>query len=124
MIDWGNVPVGSIADIHRPQVQATAVINLADQIYSFHALEVADANTIQCQVTKSVTYVPIPPGTGENYASSSHRTAHHGPSRARVQCGSAARGDNLCECAATATTPATAAADGQVPLRTAAGGDD
>lgn len=69
MIDWGNVPVGSIAYVYWPQVQATAVINLADQIYSFHALEVADANTIQCQVTKSVTYVPIPPGTGENYAS-------------------------------------------------------
>lgn len=69
MIDWGNVPVGSIAYIYWPQVQATDVINLADQIYSYHALEVADANTIQCQVTRSVTYVPIPPGTGQNYAS-------------------------------------------------------
>ena len=69
MIDWGNVPVGSVASIYWPQVKSTDVINLADELYSYHALEVADAHTIQCTVTKGVTYVPIPSGTGENYAS-------------------------------------------------------
>ena len=69
MIDWGNVPVGSVASIYWPQVKSTDVINLADQIYSSHALSVADAHTVQCTVTKGVTYVPIPSGTGENFAS-------------------------------------------------------
>jgi hypothetical protein len=68
MIDWGNVPVGSVASIYWPQVQATDVLNLADELYSYHALATADTNTIQCTVTKGVTYVPIPAGTGENYA--------------------------------------------------------
>jgi hypothetical protein len=69
MIDWGNVPVGSVASIYWPQVKAPDVIDLADKLYSYHALGVADANTVQCTVTKGVTYVPIPPSAGENYAS-------------------------------------------------------
>jgi hypothetical protein len=68
MIEWGNTPVGSRASIYWPQVNATDVLTLAKQIYSTHQLSVADANTIQCTVTKGITFVPIPPDTGENFA--------------------------------------------------------
>ena len=68
MIDWGNTPVDSTAHIYWPQVNASAVLDLAAQLYSHHALAAADAHTIECRVTNGVTYVPIPPGTGENFA--------------------------------------------------------
>jgi hypothetical protein len=68
MIDWGNTPLDSIGTIYWPQVNAAEVINLANQLYSNHVLTASDANTIQCKVTKGVTYVPIPTGSGENFA--------------------------------------------------------
>jgi hypothetical protein len=68
MIDWGAVPVGAVARIYWPQVNAADVIRLADAHYAFHALETADQHTIQCKVTRSVTYLPIPPSAGENFA--------------------------------------------------------
>jgi hypothetical protein len=68
MIDWGNTPVGSTASIYWPQVSAADVIALANQSYSSHLLSAADANTLQCTVTKGVTYIPIPPATGVNFA--------------------------------------------------------
>jgi Pro-kumamolisin, activation domain len=68
MIDWGKVPVGSIATIYWPQVSADAVLSLAKTLYSTHQLSAADPHTIQCKVQRGVTYVPIPPGQGENFA--------------------------------------------------------
>jgi hypothetical protein len=68
MIDWGGVPEGSVAAIYWPQVAASAVLELANSVYSSHLLSAADPNTIRCVVSKGVTYVPIPPGTGQNYA--------------------------------------------------------
>ncbi|MBB5059405.1 hypothetical protein HDF16_004131 [Granulicella aggregans] len=68
MIDWGAVPVGSVASIYWPQVMASTVIGLASSIYSSHSLTAADTHTIQTKITGGVTYVPIPSGTGENFA--------------------------------------------------------
>jgi hypothetical protein len=68
MIEWGKVPVGSIANIYWPQVSADTVLSLAGKLYSTHQLSAADPHTIQCKVQRGVTYVPIPPGDGENYA--------------------------------------------------------
>lgn len=68
MIDWGEVPLGAVARIYWPQVNATDVVKLADAHYAFHGLETHDQHTIQCKVTRSVTYLPIPPGAGENFA--------------------------------------------------------
>jgi hypothetical protein len=68
MIDWGTVPVGSLAQIFWPHVTAGEVVSLADARYAFHTLRVADSHTVECRVTRAVTYVPIPPGSGENYA--------------------------------------------------------
>ena len=68
MIDWGRVPVGSLAQISWPRVNAGEVVSLADRHYAFHTLRVADSHTVECDVARAVTYVPIPPGSGENYA--------------------------------------------------------
>ncbi len=68
MIDWGNTPPGSTATIYWPQVQSADVLALAGKIYASHRLSAADANTVQCTVTKGVSYVPIPPATGVNFA--------------------------------------------------------
>lgn len=68
MIDWGNTPAGSTASIYWPQVSAADVIALANTSYSAHLLSAVDANTLQCSVTKGVTYIPIPPATGVNFA--------------------------------------------------------
>ena len=68
MIDWGNTPVGALAHIYWPQVSVTDVLDLAKKIYSTHLLTAADANTVQCKTHNGFTFVPIPPGTGENFA--------------------------------------------------------
>ena len=68
MIDWGAIPVGSVASVYWPAVLASDVLALASKIYSSHTLSAADAHTLQCTVTGGVTYVPIPVGSGDNFA--------------------------------------------------------
>jgi Pro-kumamolisin, activation domain len=68
MIDWGKIPVGSIARIYWPRVSADTVLSLAKKLYATHQLSAADPHTLQCKVQPGVTYVPIPPGEGENFA--------------------------------------------------------
>ena len=69
MIDWGNTPLGSTASIYWPQVDASRVLQLASQLYATHLLSASDNHTIQCKVTRGITYVPIPADTGQNFAS-------------------------------------------------------
>jgi hypothetical protein len=68
MISWGDTPVGSTASIYWPAVASADVLALAQQFYSTHQLSAADAHTVQCTVPKGFTFVPIPAGTGENFA--------------------------------------------------------
>jgi hypothetical protein len=68
MIDWGRTPVGSVAHIYWPQVDALQVLALANRLYGTHLLSASDGHTIDCAVTRGVTYVPVPPGVGENFA--------------------------------------------------------
>jgi hypothetical protein len=68
MIDWGNTPVGSTASIYWPQIDAIQLLQLANRMYSTQQLSAVDRHTLQCQVTEGVTYIPIPSGTGENFA--------------------------------------------------------
>ncbi len=68
MIDWGKVPVGSSASIYWPQVYASDVLKYAERIHGSHLLTVGDTHTILCKTGKGPTYVPIPPGAGENFA--------------------------------------------------------
>jgi hypothetical protein len=68
MIDWGNVPAGSVASIYWPAVHASDVVDLADSLYASHTLSVADFNTVRCAVTGGISYVPVPRGAGDNFA--------------------------------------------------------
>lgn len=68
MIDWGNVPTGSTASIYWPQLDADGLIQLAAQYHSAQTITKADSHTIQFKVQGGVTYLPIPTGTGENFA--------------------------------------------------------
>lgn len=68
MIDWGNTPSGSIANIYWPQIEASDIVKLASKLYGVHPLSAADSNTIKCPVVKGVTYIPIPSSIGKNFA--------------------------------------------------------
>jgi hypothetical protein len=68
MIDWGNTPVDATANIYWPQVNASDVLALAAKLYSHSELSASDPHTISCPVTRGVTYVPIPPASGDNFA--------------------------------------------------------
>ncbi len=68
MIDWGNTPAGSVAGIYWPAIASADVLALAQKFYSTNQLSVADAHTIQCIVQPGFTFVPIPSGTGANFA--------------------------------------------------------
>ena len=68
MIDWGSTPPGSEASIYWPGVNSADVLALAKQLYSTHQLTAADAHTIRCVVPEGFTSIPIPAGTGANFA--------------------------------------------------------
>ena len=68
MIDWGNTPTGSTAYVYWPQVDASAVLSLANRLYVNPKLEAADAHTIKCTINRDFTLIPIPPGSGANFA--------------------------------------------------------
>ena len=68
MIDWGQTPPDTVAQIYWPQLNAMNVLELGNRLYGTHLLTASDANTIETTVGKGVTYVPIPPGTTENLA--------------------------------------------------------
>jgi hypothetical protein len=67
MIEWGATPVGSVASIYWPQIDADAVLDLAGRFYRSSVLRKKDAHTIQCS-TGAITYIPIPARTGPNIA--------------------------------------------------------
>jgi hypothetical protein len=62
MIDWGNVPDGSVASIYLPAVAAAEVLALAAEMYTVHNLTATDANTLRSP-TGGITYIPVPPGS-------------------------------------------------------------
>jgi hypothetical protein len=67
MIDWRDVPHGSVASIYMPAVAAEEVLELAGRMYATHNLTITDPHTLQC-ATGGTTYVPIPQGGTENLA--------------------------------------------------------
>ena len=68
MIDWGDVPVGSEAQIYWPAVNAAEVLSLATRLYGTHLLRAVDAHTIGVATVRGVTYVPIPAAPGKTFA--------------------------------------------------------
>ena len=67
MIDWGKVPAGSVASIYLPGVNVDQVLTMAAGMYTTHRLSRVDNHTLQCP-TGGITYIPVPAGTGSNYA--------------------------------------------------------
>lgn len=68
MIDWGNLPKGSVASLYWPAVLAADVIALARQWGSTAPLSSSDAHTLSIPVDGGISYIPIPSGTGQNFA--------------------------------------------------------
>ena len=67
VIDWGNVPAGSVAEVYLPGTPASAILALAADLYTTHNLKASDPHTIQVDAG-GTTYIPIPKGTTVNYA--------------------------------------------------------
>jgi hypothetical protein len=68
MIDWRNTPPQTTATIYWPAVNSADVLALAAELYGSSSLAAVDAHTISCEVTRGMTYVPIPRATGESFA--------------------------------------------------------
>ncbi len=67
MIDWGNVPAGTNATIYLPGIGSQRILSMADGLYWHHGLAKVDDHTLGCKAA-GVSYIPIPQGTGSNYA--------------------------------------------------------
>lgn len=67
MIDWGNLPEGSQASIYLPGLRSKTILGMANDLYTNHGLSQSDAYTLTCKAS-GITYIPIPPGVGSNYA--------------------------------------------------------
>jgi len=59
MIDWGNTPSGSSAQIYLPAVNVANVLAMAGRMYGSHRLVRVDDHTLECR-TGGITFVPIP----------------------------------------------------------------
>lgn len=59
MIDWGNIPVGSIATLYLPGIDSREMIMLASHLYRHHRMRRIDADTIRLE-PGGITYLPIP----------------------------------------------------------------
>lgn len=69
VIDWGQIPKGTLASIYWPGAKAAQVISLANGRYAYHDLTATDATTIQTRVARGLTFIPLPVQTGPNLAS-------------------------------------------------------
>ena len=67
MIDWGNVPAGSLATFYLPGVSTSEILKLAVGLYRSHNFVLIDDQTLRCP-TDGITYMPIPSGVGTNLA--------------------------------------------------------
>jgi hypothetical protein len=59
MIDWGNIPEGSVATFYLPGIAASDILRLAARKYRSHRLVRIDEHTLKCD-TGGITYLPIP----------------------------------------------------------------
>ncbi len=67
VIDWGNVPSGSVAQIYLPGTTSAAILAWAGKLYTTHNLKAFDPHTIQVNAG-GTTYIPVPKGTAINFA--------------------------------------------------------
>lgn len=67
VIDWGNVPNGSVAQIYLPGTTSAAILAWAGKLYTTHNLKATDSHTIEVNAG-GTTYIPIPKGGLVNLA--------------------------------------------------------
>lgn len=65
MIDWGRTPVGSIATLHLPTMDAQQVLELAAATYRSDHLALIDEHTLQIR-TGGMSWIPLPRGVDVN----------------------------------------------------------
>jgi hypothetical protein len=61
LIEWGNLPAGTVATIFIPEVDAGQIVELAGERYANHTLTQVDGQTIELTAS-GISYVPLPPG--------------------------------------------------------------
>jgi hypothetical protein len=83
MIDWNTIPVGSVANIYLPAITSGEILALASRMYTYHHLTRVDDHTVQT-ATGGVTYIPIPSGSGANYAGCMYITLPNAMRRGRT----------------------------------------
>ena len=66
MIEWGEIPAGSSAEMYLPAASAAEILELAASMYATHRIKLLDAHTIEVPAG-GVSYIPIPPGGEVNY---------------------------------------------------------
>lgn len=59
MIDWGNVPAGSVATLYIPGIDANETMLLSARNYRSHRLVRIDEHTLRMD-TGGITYLPLP----------------------------------------------------------------
>ncbi|MGO9955009.1 MAG: hypothetical protein ACLP50_03380 [Solirubrobacteraceae bacterium] len=69
MIEWGEIPSGSSAELYLPAVSAPEILEMAADMYATHRLKLLDPHTVEIDVaTGGVSYLPIPASaSGLNY---------------------------------------------------------
>jgi hypothetical protein len=65
MIDWGRTPVGSIATLHLPTMNAEEVLEMAARTYRTDHLALIDEHTLQIR-TGGMSWIPLPRGVDVN----------------------------------------------------------
>ncbi|HET6240193.1 MAG TPA: InlB B-repeat-containing protein [Acetobacteraceae bacterium] len=68
MIEWGNIPAGATASLYWPGVAAADVIALLREWGGTAPITASDAHTLAIPIHGGITYIPIPTGTGQNFA--------------------------------------------------------
>ncbi|KAI9771552.1 MAG: hypothetical protein M1839_002795 [Geoglossum umbratile] len=66
MIEWDGLPLGSVANIYMPAVDADEILRLAGEMYPSNLLQKVDQHTVACP-TGGFTFIPIPPGSDLNF---------------------------------------------------------
>jgi hypothetical protein len=68
VVDWGNAPKGTTAQIFWPGASAADIIDVASRLYGVHQLSVVDPETIGCEADGKLTYIPIPTDAPDDLA--------------------------------------------------------
>ncbi|MBY8976758.1 hypothetical protein KHP62_13120 [Rhodobacteraceae bacterium NNCM2] len=67
MIDWGNLPPGSVGRVYLPDTGVDEVLDLAKRLYRARDMVRIDGHTLQVPA-EGISYIPVPAGAQINHA--------------------------------------------------------